>query len=57
MNSERFAAGLEKVASDPTLQRGGADLSDRPKSKGERVAAALDAYERYRSSDNLAKLG
>jgi hypothetical protein len=37
-------AGLTAVATDPALRRGGgADLSDRPQSMGERIIAACDA--------------
>lgn len=55
--SGKFGEGLERVAADPTLRRdGGADFSDRPKSKGEVVAAALDAYQDHQNATTLAAL-
>jgi len=49
--------GLDRVAADPTLQRGGgADLSDRPQTVGERVLAALKAFEKERGHAEFTKL-
>jgi hypothetical protein len=41
--------GIENCAADPTLKLGGgADLSDRPRSEGERVLERLEAFDRHR---------
>jgi hypothetical protein len=54
---EKIQEGLENVAADPTLKaNGGADLNDRPKSRGERILDALARYEEARSPSALSGL-
>lgn len=52
-----LSVGLESAAADPTLNRGGgADFSDRPKSRGEVILDALGDYERTRDQSAMARL-
>jgi hypothetical protein len=50
-------AGLAAVHADPSLKRDGdADLKDRPPTRGEEIAAALEAYQAYPGSSQLSDL-
>ena len=52
-----LTAGLESLEIDPSLKRGGgADFSDRPASKGEEIAGALQAYRDSPGSSELSEL-
>lgn len=43
---DALTTGLDRIASDPTLRKGGgADLRDRKKSQGEAILAALEAFK------------
>lgn len=54
---DALEAGLASAHVDPALQRAGnADLSDRPATRGEEIAEALDAYRRNGGSAELSTL-
>lgn len=54
---EALSAGLANVQADPTLTKdGGADLSDRPPTRGEELEFACRAWSRNRTSSNLDDL-
>lgn len=54
---DALKAGLAAVDADPSLKReGNADLSDRPPTRGEEIAAALQAYQADRSNSHLSDL-
>ena len=54
---EALSAGLANVQADPTLAKdGGADLSDRPPTRGEELEFACRAWSRNRTSSNLDDL-
>jgi hypothetical protein len=49
--------GLEAVEADPTLRRdGGADLSDRPRTKGEAIKEAIRAFSKAEDARALSAL-
>lgn len=49
--------GLDRVEADHSLNKGGeADLSDRPRTKGEELRAAVRAFQDRRSATELAQL-
>lgn len=49
--------GLQRAAADPALKRdGGADFSDRPRSRGEEIIEAVEAFENEQTQANLSKL-
>jgi hypothetical protein len=55
--SSAIAAGLEKVEADQSLLRDGdADFSDRPPTKGEEIADALEVYRDRRDAGALSDL-
>ncbi|MDZ3831907.1 MAG: hypothetical protein U0S50_08845 [Sphingopyxis sp.] len=52
-----LSEGLSRVQADPTLvKNGGADLSDRPPTRGEELEFACRAWSRDRTSSNLDDL-
>lgn len=54
---EALTAGLARVKADPTLSKdGGADLSDRPPTRGEELESACRTWSRNRTSGNLDDL-
>ena len=54
---EALSAGLAGVQADPSLAKeGGADLSDRPPTRGEELEFACRAWSRNRTSSNLDDL-
>ena len=49
--------GLDRVEADISLKKGGeADLSDRPRTKGEEIRAAVRAFQERRGDTELAQL-
>lgn len=49
--------GLEQASADPDLKRdGGADFSDRPRSRGEEILDAIDDFDRERTTAKLSRL-
>ena len=54
---DALGAGLDAVAADPALRRDGdADLSDRPPTRGEEIAATLAAYRDEPGASALSDL-
>jgi hypothetical protein len=54
---EALSAGLARVQADPTLAKdGGADLTDRPPTRGEELEFACRTWSRNRTSSNLDDL-
>ena len=54
---EALSAGLARVQADPALvKNGGADLSDRPPTRGEELEFACRTWSRNRTSSNLDDL-
>lgn len=55
--TDAINSGLERAALDETLRRrGGVDLSDRPRSKGEQILAALKGLEERRDQSRMDAL-
>lgn len=50
-------SGLENIAKDPSFKKGGgADFSDRPRSRGEEILDAVRAFKNEHSHSNLNQL-
>lgn len=55
--TKALKAGLDNASIDPLLKRdGGADLGDRPRSRGEEILDAADVFEAEGTVSALAKL-